>query len=89
MRARYGEVSNQFVRGAVAAGLLAALAGRGARESVRTALRGGVAIAAGTAVANSLGTRRYGWALGALGVGAVSLWLLNQKGESDGKKEQV
>jgi hypothetical protein len=68
-------VRNGFVRGFIAAGLTAATgARRQARgETLRLALRGGTALAAGIAGANAIGRRDYASALLAVAAGAAGL----------------
>ena len=66
---------NGFVRGFIAAGLVAASgAGRPARrETLRLALQGGTAMAAGVAGANAIDRRDYASALVAVAAGAAGL----------------
>ena len=68
------EPQNGFLRGAIAAGLLAAIAPEvGRQEAMRRALQGGTALAAGIASANAIDRRDYGSALLALAAGAAGL----------------
>ena len=68
------EPQNGFLRGAIAAGLLAAIAPEVCRkDAVRRALQGGTAMAAGIAGANAIDRRDYGSALLALAAGAAGL----------------
>lgn len=73
------ETQNGFVRGFIAAGLVAVTASQGApsRESLRLALQGGTAMATGIAGANALDRRDYGTALLAVAVGAAGLKAIN------------
>lgn len=74
-----GAVANRFVRGFLAAGLIAAtgsLQGR-KKEVLRLALQSGAAMAAGYAGANALDRRAYGSALLAVAAGAASLYAIN------------
>jgi hypothetical protein len=69
------EVRNGFVRGFIAAGLVAGV-GVGSstsKETLRLALQGGTAIAAGIAGANAIDRRDYGSALIAVAIGAAGL----------------
>ena len=68
------EPQNGFLRGAISAGLLAAIAPEvGRREALRRALQGGTALAAGIAGADAIDRRDYGAALLALAAGAAGL----------------
>ncbi|MDR2112008.1 MAG: hypothetical protein LBQ62_02730 [Candidatus Accumulibacter sp.] len=74
------EARNGFVRGFIVAGLVAAVTGekRAAggqtrAETLRLALQGGTALAAGIAGANALDRRDYGSALIAVAAGAAGL----------------
>ena len=68
------EPQNGFLRGAIAAGLLAAVAPEVRRkEALRRALQGGTAMAAGIAGDNAIDRRDYGAALLALAAGAAGL----------------
>lgn len=68
------EPQNGFLRGAIAAGLLASLAPEvGRQEALRRALQGGAAMAAGIAGADAIDRRDYGAALLALAAGAAGL----------------
>ena len=73
------EAQSGFVRGFIAAGLVAVTASQGARrrESLRLALQGGTAMATGIAGANALDRRDYGTALLAVAVGAAGLKAIN------------
>ncbi|MFT3848553.1 MAG: hypothetical protein QM739_07675 [Propionivibrio sp.] len=73
------EVQNGFTRGFIAAGLVAAVAPScaGARESLRLALQGGTALAAGIAGANALDRRDYMGVLRAVAAGAAGLTAIN------------
>ncbi|GHU19893.1 hypothetical protein FACS189475_07890 [Betaproteobacteria bacterium] len=74
---------NGFMRGFIVAGLAAATsAGRSTneesgRETLRLALRGGAALAAGVAGANAIDRRDYGLALLAVAAGAAGLGAIN------------
>ncbi len=74
------EARNGFVRGVIAAGLVAATATQrpARKEALRLALQGGAAMAAGIAGANALDRRDYGAAVLAVAVGAVGLSAINQ-----------
>lgn len=68
------EPQNGFLRGAISAGLLAAIAPQISRkEALRHALQGGTALAAGIASANAIDRHDYGSALLALAAGAAGL----------------
>ena len=68
------EPQNGFLRGAIAAGLLAAVTPEVRRkEALRRALQGGTAMAAGIAGVNAIDRRDYGAALLALAAGAAGL----------------
>jgi hypothetical protein len=68
------EPQNGFLRGAIAAGLLAAATPEVCRKDVlRRALQGGTAMAAGIAGANAIDQHHYGSALLALAFGAAGL----------------
>lgn len=74
-----GAVANHFVRGFIAAGLIAAtgtLQGR-KKEALRLALQSGAAVAAGYAGAEALDQRAYGAALLAVAAGGASLYAIN------------
>jgi hypothetical protein len=66
---------NGFVRGFIAAGLAAAAGARrpARKETLRLALRGGTALAAGIAGANAVDRRDYAAALLAVAAGAAGL----------------
>lgn len=70
---------NGFMRGFIAAGLVAATASEGIekRETLRLALQGGTALATGIAGANALDRGDYGSALLALAAGAAGLKAIN------------
>lgn len=76
---RRGELRGNFVRGFVATGLLAALQDGGvartgdARAALRSALQGGVALAAGGSAADALQRRNYNGALLAVAGGAAGV----------------
>ncbi|WP_332672926.1 hypothetical protein [Aromatoleum sp.] len=76
---RRGEMGGNFVRGFVATGLLAALQDGGsartgdARAALRSALQGGVALAAGSSAADALQRRNYNGALLAVAGGAAGV----------------
>lgn len=76
------ELASNFTRGLVAAGLLTAVQERWtisqppSRRSVRRALQGGVALAAGVATAESLRDRDYFGAVAALAGGALGVFAL-------------
>jgi len=76
------ELTSNFTRGMVAAGLLTAIQDRGnvgrppSRKIVRQALQGGVALAAGVATAESLREQDYLGALAAFAGGAVGVMAL-------------
>lgn len=76
---RRGEVRENFVRGFVATGLLAALQEGGAprtvdaRAALRSALQGGVALAAGSSAADALQRRNYNGAVLAVASGAAGM----------------
>lgn len=76
---RGGEMRGNFVRGFVATGLLAALQDGGvvrtgdARAALRSALQGGVALAAGGSAADALHRRNYNGALLAVAGGAAGV----------------
>ena len=73
------EPQNGFLRGAISAGLLAAIAPEvGRREALRRALQGGTALAAGIAGADAIDRRDYGSALLALAAGAAGLCAIDQ-----------
>ena len=73
------EPQNGFLRGAISAGLLAAIAPEvGRREALRRALQGGAALAAGIAGADAIDRRDYGSALLALAAGAAGLCAIDQ-----------
>jgi hypothetical protein len=67
-----------FARGFIAAGLLTAIQDRKApadhRKTLRHAVQGGAALAAGVFAARALARRRYGMALGVAAVGAAGVW---------------
>lgn len=72
------EIVNNFIRGAVATGLLTAIQNRPAcgKTVLKRALQGGSAMAAGVTAANALQARAYGTAAlavlgGALGIAAA------------------
>ena len=73
------EAQNGFVRGFIAAGLVAATAAQSGqrRETLRLALQGGTAMATGIAGANALDRRDYATALLAVAVGAAGLKAIN------------
>ncbi|TJZ79181.1 hypothetical protein [Chitiniphilus eburneus] len=79
------QLTNQFVRGATAAGLLLAMQPPRAsgKAVLRHALRGGTALAAGVATANAVQRRAYGEALLSVALGAAGLaaidYVLNQQ----------
>jgi len=76
------ELTSNFTRGMIAAGLLTAIQDRANvgrspnRKVVRLALQGGVALAAGTATAESLRDQDYLGALAAFAGGAVGVMAL-------------
>lgn len=73
------EPQNGFLRGAISAGLLAAIAPEvGRREALRRALQGGTALAAGIAGADAIDRRDYGTALLALAAGTAGLCAIDQ-----------
>ena len=93
-----------FIRGFVATALLASVdrpAGvRGglARASLRRALKGGIAIASGTLVAEALQERRYARSLIAVAAGAAGIAIVGryptpdepaQAGESGGQEKEI
>jgi hypothetical protein len=93
-----GELTDIFVRGAVAAGLLAAIQDRwtvgkpSGRKVMRLALQGGVALAAGAAGAESLRDRDYlgalvSCAVGALGVATAETLLESETSASAGETD--
>ncbi len=102
---RRSELRDNFVRGFVATGLLAALQDEAAgtsrtgdaRAALRSALRGGVALAAGSSAADALQRRNYNEALLAVAGGAagvVAIDYLTRKparttkgGKNNGKEE--
>lgn len=77
------EASNQFVRGFIATGLLAARpapvisAGAG-KKILHQAVRGAVAISAATAGSNAFQRKNYGGALLAAAVGACGITLTDR-----------
>ena len=72
------EPQNGFLRGAISAGLLAAIAPEvGRQEALRRALQGGAALAAGIAGADAIDRRDYGSALLALAAGAAGLYAID------------
>lgn len=73
------ETQNGFVRGFITAGLVAAMTPDrvGVRESLRLALQGGTALAAGIAGANALDRRDYGSVLRAVVAGTAGLSAIN------------
>ena len=73
------ETQNGFMRGFLAAGLVAATASEAgmSRETLRLALQGGTAMATGIAGANAIDRRDYGTALLAVAVGAAGLKAIN------------
>lgn len=73
------ESRNGFVRGFIVAGLAAATSARPSAnsETLRLALRGGTALAAGVAGANAIDRRDYGSALLAVAAGAAGLSAIN------------
>lgn len=85
------EVQNGFVRGFIATGLVAAMAPNcsGARESVRLALQGGTALAAGIAGANALDRRDYLGVLRAVAAGAAGLTAINYALPKSAKASKV
>jgi hypothetical protein len=91
------EARNGFMRGFIVAGLAAATsAGRSTneesgRETLRLALRGGTALAAGIAGANAIGRRDYSSALLAVATGAVGLSAINYlfSESSSNEKESI
>lgn len=92
-RAR-ADVGKAFVRGVVATALLAGLEGlpdgrRGlSRNGMRRAIKGGVAVAAGTAVAESLQERDYSGTVLALVAGAAGIVLTDRHLGPDQAREQ-
>ncbi len=83
------QAQEAFVRGFVATALIANLdrpAGAGgglARDSMRRALMGGIAIASGTVVAEALQEREYARSLMALAAGAVGMAIVGRRPASD------
>lgn len=73
------EARNGFVRGFIAAGLIAATGagGKRRRETLRVALQSGTAMAAGISAANALDRRDYGSALVSVAAGAAGLSAIN------------
>jgi hypothetical protein len=69
------DARNGFMRGFIAAGLAAAVGARrqAGRETLRLALRGGTALAAGIAGAGAIDRRDYAAALFAVAAGAAGL----------------
>jgi hypothetical protein len=67
------EARNGFMRGFIAAGLIAASGRPLRKETLRLALRGGTTMAAGIASANAIDRRDYVSALFAVAAGAVGL----------------
>ena len=73
------EPQNGFLRGAIAAGLLAAVTPEVRRkEALRRALQGGTAMAAGIAGADAIDRRDYGTALLVLAAGTAGLCAIDQ-----------
>lgn len=98
-RAR-SQAQQAFVRGFVASALLASLdrpggaLGRVDRNNMRRALRGGIAVASGSVVAEALQERKYSRSVVALAAGAASMAIIGrystpESDESRGKKEEV
>jgi hypothetical protein len=81
--------STAFARGFLVTGMLVALQGRGAsgRKTLRHAVQGGSALAAGTIAAEALSRRDYGLAVAAVAAGAAGVLaaehLLNSDSEGD------
>ena len=75
----HDEIRNGFMRGFIAAGLIAATAPEGIqrKEALRLALQGGTALAAGIAGANAIDRRDYGSVMLALAAGAAGLTAIN------------
>jgi hypothetical protein len=74
--------TNDFVRGTLAGGIVAAIAQNGRprldRVAARRVLQGGVVLAAATAAADALQQRRYLYALLATAGAAASTWALQR-----------
>lgn len=85
-----GETQNGFMRGFIAAGLVAATASEAgmSREALRLALQGGTAMAAGIAGAHAIDRRDYGSALLAVAVGAAGLKAINYALPKGKEKQQ-
>ncbi|MDO5103758.1 MAG: hypothetical protein Q4D91_12830 [Lautropia sp.] len=69
-------LTEEFVRGSITTGILAALQGRQAsldRRTLRLAVQGGVALAAGTAAVQAAREARHGQMLLAIAAGATAV----------------
>lgn len=86
MKQPHSELTNHFIRGAVAGGLLSALQaqpsgqGKKAKKILKHAVQGGFAVSAGLGVANSIERGDYGSAIvllltGAAGVAGAELMI--------------
>jgi DNA-binding NarL/FixJ family response regulator len=76
------ESGKQFVRGFIATGLLATLpapsSSTSAKKALQLALRGGIAIAAGTAASNALKQQRYTHAILSVAAGVCGMSLADR-----------
>lgn len=96
-------LSDEFIRGSISTGILAALQGQGQRpllsfdqRTLRLALQGGAALAAGTAAVQAVRQGQHGRALMAVAAGAAVVAAAEHflkepallKESSDGQEEQ-
>ncbi|MDO4905539.1 MAG: hypothetical protein Q4A16_08330 [Lautropia sp.] len=91
-------LTDEFIRGSITTGILAALQGPGPlgsldRRTLRLALQGGAALAAGTAAAQAFRQARHGRALLAVAAGAAAVaateHFLNDSSSLNSPKEQL
>ena len=75
-RQAYEGLTNQFIRGFVAAGILSSIGGNKPKMIIKNSLQGGIALAAGYSAAQAVSGKMYGRAALSAGSGVLGVVLI-------------